>query len=298
MLCRIREMEKRPSNTSTASEDDQRQAKKHKTATIKDIRDPVSLQELWRVNASGEHEPAEGVLCYEEKWDDGKVFVRGFELETIANMLSRVDTDVLRHPVSGRLIPAVAVEKAKLLIKEKGITAEIEDFGSLSVSELTSEKMRFFALEVFQLLAAIDVRMDENRFMELSKEKLAKLAMELKEMMDANLPEFVMDVLKHEANGRRPFVVVSRSGTEGDNWWRQFLLKEIRRVFLRVKTLGKEVGGGQLQMLAYIVLGAMATVCPEIRQSFRDNLVFSFDFNFDDDESDVEEDDSSCSETL
>ena len=254
-----------------------------------DARDPVSLQEIWRANAEGEREPVEEIellFSYEERHADGRVFVRGFALESVAKMMDREGE--LKHPVSGVPLPTEALDRARVLIDQQGICSERVDFGSLSLEQLTEENMRFFALEIFQLLATIDVRVDERIFLTLTAERLTRLALETREMLEANLPGFLVDALKTENGARRPFTPLPKIPSR--NSLRQFVLREIRRIFLKTKSLVQELNApGHLHLLAYVFVGALATVCPEVRQNFQESLVFSFELR-DQDEDDSDED--------
>ena len=286
--------QKRPSSASTAS-DLSISPKMRKLlgpatgdATLcADARDPVSLQEIWRANAAGEREAAEEIellFSYEETDTAGRVFVRGFALETVAKLLERASSSqAIRHPVSGQVVPTEALDRARTLIAQQGISGERLDFGSVDVAELTDEKMRFFALEVFQLLASIDVRVDERIFMTLSPERLTRLALETREMLEANLPKFLLDAINSTGKGR-PFTPLPK--IPSSNCLRQFVLRETRRIFLTTKTLVEEINApGHLHLLAYVFVGALAAVCPEIRKSFQTSLVLSFDLrDFDEDE--------------
>jgi hypothetical protein len=276
-----------------------------------DARDPVSLQEIWRANSEGAREPADEIdllFSYEEKHADGRVFVRGFALESLAKMIDRQtgERNVVRHPVSGLPLPNEALERAQALIQQQGISGERVDFGALNINELTDDNMRFFALEIFQLLATIDVRVDERIFMSLSAERLTRLALETREMLEANLPVFVLDSLNATSNSpnasRRTFSPLPK--IPSTNALRQFVLREMRRIFLKTQSLVREISApGHLHLLGYVFVGALATVCPEVRRSFQDSLSFSFEFRDDNREhldhshEDEDEDDDSDDES-
>ena len=217
--------------------------------------DVISLQQIWTETSRGREATLEisQLFSYEEHHPNGQVFIRGFAFDSLRSL---IESGATRHPVSHQLIPEEALCRARKLSKILKLPKipYSRDFGELKFDELTDENMEQFALEVFQILASFSIFISERIFMQLRPSQLTRLCLELRDLMQENLPR---DIIDHLNEGRDSFLYTSlRLDSEGllsCQLLRQFILCETRYVLTKATT-------NQAPLIAYVFVGALASV--------------------------------------
>lgn len=234
--------------------------------------DVISLEQIWRVTGSGREacEEISDLFSYEEHHPNGQVFIRGFSFESLRSLLESGGT---RHPVTNLQFPDEALRRAAELAEVLKLPKipYSKNFADFSPEELNDENMEQFALEVFQMLAQFSIFISERMFMQLRPSQLTRLCLELRDLMQENLPDDVLDRLNE---GREnPLYTSLRLDSDGllsCQLLRQFILCETRYV-LTTATLN------QAPLIAYVFVGALAAVSSEVRKIFSDSLVHDFE---------------------
>jgi len=237
-----------------------------------DAVDVISLQQIWVDTPEGRvpSDEISELFSYEERHDNGRVFIRGFSLESLRSLLA---SGADRHPVSSQPIPPEALKRARELTEALQLP-KIEyskDFASLRAEDLTDANMEQFALEIFQVLASHSIFISEKIFMQFRPNTLTRLCLELRDLMKQNLPPSLLSAM----TDRRPSPIFTapRLDAHGQlslQLLRQFVLSETRFVL-------KTATPAQAPLAAYIFVGALAAVSAEVRRSFSEGIQHEFE---------------------
>ena len=148
------------------------------------------------------------------------------------------------HPVSGKKIPDFVFEKVGDI--DEKVTESIEDYSK----------------KFFQKLSKHSIFINNEKYLDLSDDKLEKLEYELKDFYYKNLGEKVrMDIDKKDGN-------ILFNNKPNNMELKFYLLKEMNYI---LENISKDL----LIFSYYIIVGALSIVIPEVKEDYP-NYSFSF----------------------
>jgi hypothetical protein len=189
----------------------------------------------------------------------------------------------IRHPMSNAMIPAETVKRGEqlynLLIRLRKIEATVdEDPLEWSLEDILggvepNKKMKKLAFSTFQpFFTKSSIEISDECLQKLSVKELKVLAKEMKGMYLRNLEPFQRKMLCPTSNGQAfgDFPYWEHSDR---NPWIYAILSNINYILTDNKSCPEHL----IKMAMYIFTGAVATICPEVKERYQDSFALDFD---------------------
>jgi len=229
-----------------------------------DNKDPISQEDIWlvseeNVKTKSDEIPSHLLFSYL----DSEKKIRCFNIESIITL---IDSNNLKHPITGLEIDAKTVEKAKkmfLILKENNLIEEIQDTRS------EEKKLSDYAFSVCQKFSLISIFVEHQWFLNLNEEDIDKLYYESSDFFLQNVsPENKKIMVPPSGNAFTKTVKEFKQMNFIDK--RKFILECINKV------ISSSEDEGMRNLGCYLMIGGLGVVCKEIRDKYPD---FIYGFN-------------------
>jgi len=242
--------------------------------------------------------PEGQLLSYEEIQGDGqKVYIRAFAVDSFRQMLlqkSKQGSDhVLKHPVSQVEVPEDVIEKGREMIRlleQAGKLSPEEDvdpaswtLAQIQNSEDPQRSIESLAMSVFQpFFSELSVDIPRESLSNMGIPLLRGLARDMRGMYFRNIEAYQRRQLCPTRQGQ-PFDTEEQSAMLGSAplsattttlWWKFQILHGIRRA---IGTETQHPPQALVRMAMYVLVGALATASPLLRNRYRDFISMDLD---------------------
>jgi len=214
---------------------------------LTDTEDPISLIDFWEMRNGkkflSKDLTEKDLIIYQEN-----NLIRGFHFETV---LGLYQNNIIKHPVSGQLIPKEVFDQMKEICKNKKIITDKKE---------ETENVKDLALRVFQLFNNMSIYLDNEAYYKLQSTKINILVHELKSFYNHNLTP-------QQKNNVNP--------TNKELFKKSDYETTRRQILLDMKLIIENASSNNKIMVCYLMLAGLIVVIPELKQQYP-HLEFQF----------------------
>jgi hypothetical protein len=228
----------------------------HDICLSNDDVDPVSQEVLWTMVDGLRIPQCEFQQDLIFSYTDNSGFIRCFNINSLIGMFEQ---NIFNHPITGEqfdtLIIAKVHAKYKILQQLHIIHPKLVD------NSITTDSITLMAFNTLHKLSKFNIYINDQWFLELSTHELHKLYYETQDFFKQNIPP------THQHK------IFNKTTTQIKNYSSPLIIQhEILSNYDKLLNVQNEQ---MLTLGSYIIVGGLATVCPEVKTCYPD-IAFSF----------------------